>query len=60
MKRAQSAAMQLEVGNVFINEILASDAAIPGGGVKESGYGRECYKDGLLETVNRKAIVIGK
>lgn len=50
----------MDVGNVFINEGVASDPAIPGGGVKDSGFGRECYKDGLFETVNRKAIVIGK
>lgn len=50
----------LEVGSVFINEAVASDPAIPNGGVKDSGYGRECYKDGLLETANRKSIVIGK
>lgn len=50
----------LEVGNVFINEGVTSDPAIPGGGVKDSGYGRECYKDGILETSNRKAIIIGK
>lgn len=49
----------LEVGNVFINEAVASDPGIPGGGVKDSGYGRECYKDGLIETANRKAIVFG-
>ena len=49
----------LECGNVFINEIVASDTAIPGGGVKDSGYGRECYSDGLHETLNRKAIIVG-
>jgi succinate-semialdehyde dehydrogenase/glutarate-semialdehyde dehydrogenase len=49
----------LECGNVFINEIVASDTAIPGGGVKDSGYGRECFSDGLHETLNRKAIIVG-
>lgn len=60
MDRAKQKAMQLDVGNVFINEIVASDPAIPCGGTKDSGYGRECYKDGLHETLNRKAIVFGK
>jgi succinate-semialdehyde dehydrogenase/glutarate-semialdehyde dehydrogenase len=50
----------LEVGSVFINEAVGSDPAIPTGGIKESGYGRECYKDGLYETANRKTIVYGK
>lgn len=52
--------MKIEVGSVFINENVGSNPAVPNGGVKDSGYGRECFKDGLLETINRKAIVIGK
>ena len=59
-ERATRKALQLEVGNIFVNEIVASDPAIPGGGVKDSGYGRECYKDGVHETINRKAIVFAK
>lgn len=51
---------ELEVGNVFINEVAGSSPGIPTGGVKDSGYGRECYKDGLYETTNRKGVVIGK
>ena len=43
----------------YINTITASDPALPSGGVKDSGYGRECYKDGLFEICNRKSIVIG-
>lgn len=59
LDRAHKRALMLECGNVFINEIVASDAAIPGGGVKDSGYGRECFSDGLHETLNRKAIIVG-
>ena len=58
--KAKRKAVKLECGNVFINEAVGSDPSIPGGGVKDSGFGRECYKDGLFETVNRKAILIGK
>lgn len=58
-ERAHKRALMLECGNVFINEIVASDTAIPGGGVKDSGYGRECFSDGLHETLNRKAIIVG-
>jgi len=59
IERARKLAMKLESGNVFINEITNSDPAIVSGGVKDSGYGRECYRDGLLEVMNRKGIVIG-
>ena len=58
--RAKLNARKLEVGNVFINDIVASDPAVPGGGVKDSGYGRECYRDGLHESINRKGVVVGK
>ena len=59
MERANRKAKKIEVGSVFINDIVASDPAIPGGGVKDSGYGRECFKDGLHESINRKSIIIG-
>jgi succinate-semialdehyde dehydrogenase/glutarate-semialdehyde dehydrogenase len=59
IERVRKIAMKIEAGNVFINEITNSDPSIPNGGVKDSGYGRECYKDGLLEIINRKGIVIG-
>ena len=60
MQRARRKALLLEVGTVFVNEIVVSDPAIPNGGIKDSGYGRECYKDGIQETMNRKTIVYGK
>lgn len=59
LEKAYRKAGKLEVGSVFINEAVATDPAIPGGGVKDSGYGRECYKDGLYETFNRKTIIVG-
>lgn len=60
IKKAKEKALQLEYGSVFINDFTVSDSAIPNGGTKDSGYGRECFKDGLLEVCNKKSIVIGK
>jgi len=49
---------QLEVGNVFINSMVRSNIKMPYGGVKKSGYGRELGKEGLMEMVNIKTVVI--
>lgn len=38
--------------------MVISDSAIPNGGIKDSGHGRECYSDGMLETCNKKIIVV--
>ncbi|CAK84194.1 unnamed protein product (macronuclear) [Paramecium tetraurelia] len=48
----------LEAGMVFVNEIVKSDQRLPSGGIKGSGYGRECGEWGVQNFANIKTVWI--
>jgi succinate-semialdehyde dehydrogenase/glutarate-semialdehyde dehydrogenase len=50
------AAQELEAGSSFVNENVRSDPRTPFGGVKHSGYGRECSAFGIREFTNIKTV----
>jgi succinate-semialdehyde dehydrogenase/glutarate-semialdehyde dehydrogenase len=54
--RGQRVASQVETGMMFINNIDWSDAELPFGGIKFSGYGRELGDMGIQEFVNKKLV----
>ena len=55
-RRARAVADRLDSGMVWINHGTGSEAALPFGGIKRSGYGRELSRLGIQEFVNRKLV----
>ncbi|MBA4053253.1 MAG: succinate-semialdehyde dehydrogenase [Marivirga sp.] len=58
LEKAERVAREIESGSVFVNSLMKSDARLPFGGIKKSGYGRELSEIGIKEFVNIKSISI--
>jgi aldehyde dehydrogenase (NAD+) len=56
IKRAHQTARKLRAGTVWINSYGLYDNAMPFGGVKQSGFGRELGRQGLLEYTQTKSV----
>jgi len=56
LARGKRIASRVDTGMMFINNISWSDAELPFGGIKNSGYGRELGDMGIQEFVNKKLV----
>ena len=57
--RGKRVASAVDTGMMFVNNIDWSDAELPFGGIKDSGYGRELGNMGIQEFVNKKLVRTG-
>ena len=56
LKKAEKLSHSIESGIVSVNNVVISDPRIPFGGIKQSGFGRELSRYGMLEFVNIKSV----
>jgi succinate-semialdehyde dehydrogenase/glutarate-semialdehyde dehydrogenase/succinyl-CoA reductase len=56
LEKAEKYSRSIQSGIVSVNNVVASDPRIPFGGVKNSGFGRELSRFGMLEFVNIKSV----
>ena len=57
--RGKRVASLVDTGMMFVNNISWTDADLPFGGIKHSGYGRELGNMGIQEFVNKKLVRTG-
>lgn len=60
IERGKRIANQIDTGMVFINHPTWTQADLPFGGTKGSGYGRELSELGVFEFVNKKLIRVSE
>jgi len=56
LDKAERLSRLIESGIVTVNNVVISDPRIPFGGIKNSGFGRELSRYGMLEFVNIKSV----
>jgi acyl-CoA reductase-like NAD-dependent aldehyde dehydrogenase len=56
LDKADKFSKMVQSGIVSVNNVVASDPRVPFGGVKNSGFGRELSRYGMLEFVNIKTV----
>lgn len=57
-ERGERVATKIQAGCSFVNGFVKSDARLPFGGIKRSGFGRELSHHGIKEFINAKTVWI--
>ena len=56
LEKAEKLSSMVDSGIVTVNNVVVSDPRVPFGGIKNSGFGRELSRYGMLEFVNIKSV----
>lgn len=56
LEKAERLSSMVDSGIVTVNNVVVSDPRVPFGGIKNSGFGRELSRYGMLEFVNIKSV----